>query len=52
MVTTVEQSAVPSSPSRLSRGRKIAIWALIVVASIITLVSILTVCRARSRPSS
>ena len=45
MVITVDQPAVPApaGPSRLGRGRKIAIWALIVVASIITLVSILTV---------
>src|SRR6516165_3098612 len=45
MVITVDQPAVPApaGPSRLGRGRKIGIWALIVVASIITLVSILTV---------
>jgi len=45
VVITVDQPsvAVPIGPPPLSRGRKIAIWALIVVASIITLVSILTV---------
>jgi len=37
VVTTVDQ------PPRLSRGRRIGIWALIVAASLIALVSILTV---------
>jgi hypothetical protein len=40
---TVEQPIAPVGPPRLSRGRKIAIWALIIVASIITIASILTV---------
>jgi len=45
MVTTVDQPAVPptAGPAQLGRGRKIGIWALIVVASIVTLLSILTV---------
>jgi hypothetical protein len=45
MVITVEQPAVPApaGPPPLGRGRKIGIWALIVVASIVTLLSILTV---------
>jgi hypothetical protein len=43
-VSTVEQPVVTGAGrSPLSRGRKIAIWALIVVAAIITFVSILTV---------
>ena len=43
MVTTVEQPALtPAGPAPLSRGRKIAIWALIIIASLVTLVSILT----------
>jgi hypothetical protein len=43
-VITVDQPAVAhTGPPPLVRGRKIAIWALIVVASIITLLSILTV---------
>jgi hypothetical protein len=45
VVTTAEQAAVPASVTRptLSRGRRIAIWVLIVAASVITLVSTLTV---------
>jgi hypothetical protein len=44
MVITVEQAkVVPPGPAKLSRGRSIAIWVLIVVTSLITLVSILTV---------
>jgi hypothetical protein len=45
MVITVDQPAVPApaGPPPLGRGRKIGVWALIVVASIVTLVSILTV---------
>src|SRR5215468_3107675 len=43
MATTVEQPSVSEAPPKhLSLGRRIAIWVLIVVASIITLVSILT----------
>ena len=43
MVITVDQPAVaPAGPAPLSRWRKIAIWALIIVASLVTLVSILT----------
>jgi hypothetical protein len=43
MGSTVEQPSAPERPPKhLSVGRRIAIWALIVVASIITLVSILT----------
>jgi hypothetical protein len=40
---TVEQPVAPAGPPRLSRGRKIAIWALIIVTALITFVSILTV---------
>jgi hypothetical protein len=44
VVITVDQPAVvPAGPPRLSRGRKTGIWALIIVASIITFASILTV---------
>jgi hypothetical protein len=43
VVTAVEQPALtPAGPAPLSRGRKIAIWALVIVASLIALVSILT----------
>ena len=43
MAITVEQPVAPAGPPGLSRGRKIGIWALIIVTALITFVSILTV---------
>ena len=43
MAITAEQPVVPAGPPGLSRGRKIGIWALIIVTALITFVSILTV---------
>jgi hypothetical protein len=35
-------AAAPAAPGKLSRGRRIGVWSLVVLASIIGLLSILT----------